>query len=335
MSNNIKPIKEFSEVLNTIKNAREKAFKQINATLIQLYWDIGKYVSQKVEKENWGKSIVQELSAYIQKNGPEIKGFSARNIWRMKQFYETYKDDKKMSTLWAELSWSHHRRIMSLKTPEEREFYLKICAKERYSVRELERLISTGTFERTMLAQKNMSDAVKQLPKSTENIFKDTYVLDFLDLPVPYKEKDLQMALVSSLKDFILELGKSFSFIGQEYRIQVGNQDFYIDLLFFHRELQSLVAFELKTEKFKPEFMGQLEFYLEALDRDVKLPNENPSIGILLCREKDNEVVEYAISRSASPTLIADYETKLIPKESLRKKLNEFYKLLENKNEKR
>ncbi len=333
MSKTIQPIKQFSEVLNTIKSVREKVYKQVNASLIQLYWDIGKYVSQKVEKENWGKSIVQELSEYIQKNEPGIKGFSARNIWRMKQFYETYKEYQKLSTLWAELSWSHNRRIMSLKTPEEREFYLNLCAKERYSVRELERLINTGTYERTMLAPKNMSEAVKQLPKSTENIFKDTYVLEFFDLPVPHKEKDLQTALVSSLKDFILELGKNFSFIGQEYRIQVGNQDFYIDLLFFHRELQSLVAFELKTEKFKPEFMGQLEFYLEALDRDVKLPDENPSVGVLLCREKDNEVVEYAISRSVSPTLIADYETKLIPKDLLRKKLNEFYHLLESKNE--
>ena len=333
MSKEIIPTKQFSEVLNTIKSVREKVYKQVNASLIQLYWDIGKYVSQKVEKENWGKSIVQKLSEYIQKNEPGIKGFSARNIWRMKQFYETYKENEKLSTLWAELSWSHHRQIMSLKTPEEREFYLNLCAKGHYSVRELERLINTGTYERTMLAQKNMSEAVKQLPKSTENIFKDTYILDFLDLPVPHKEKDLQTALVSSLKDFILELGKNFSFIGQEYRVQVGNQDFYIDLLFFHRELQSLVAFELKTEKFKPEFMGQLEFYLEALDRDVKLPNENPSIGVLLCRDKDNEVVEYALSRSLSPTLIADYEIKLIPKELLLKKLNEFYNLLKNRND--
>ncbi len=222
---------------------------------------------------------------------------------------------------------------MSLKTPEEREFYIKLCVKENYSVRELERLINTGAYERTMLAQNNMSEAVKQLPKSTENIFKDTYILDFLDLPVLHKEKDLQTALVGSLKGFILELGKSFTFIGEQYRVQVGNQDFYIDLLFFHRELQSLVAFELKTERFKPEFMGQLEFYLEALDRDVKLPTENPSIGVLLCRDKDNEVVEYALSRSISPTLIADYETKLISKELLRKKLNEFYNLLENRND--
>ena len=333
MSKEIKPGKQFSEVLNTIKSVREKVYKQVNASLIQLYWDIGKYVSQKVEKENWGKSIVQELSEYIQKNEPGIKGFTARNIWRMKQFYETYKGDEKLSSLRAEISWTHNRRIMSLKTPEERSFYLNLCAKEHYSVRELERLINTGTYERTMLAQKNMSEAVKQLPKSTENIFKDTYILEFLDIPVPHKEKDLQTGLVSSLKDFILELGKNFTFIGQEYRVQVGHQDFYIDLLFFHRELQSLVVFELKTEKFRPEFMGQLEFYLEALDRDVKLPNENPSIGVLLCRDKDNEVVEYALSRSLSPTLIADYETKLIPKELLRKKLNEFYNLLERRND--
>jgi predicted nuclease of restriction endonuclease-like (RecB) superfamily len=197
-------------------------------------------------------------------------------------------------------------------------------------VRELEKLINTGTYERTILANKKMPEALKQLPQRTDNIFKDTYVLDFLNLPTPYKEKDLQTALIKSLKDFILELGKGFSFVGEEYRLQVGNDDFYIDLLFFHRELQCLVAFELKTEKFKPEHIGQLEFYLEALDRDVKMPHENPSIGVLLCREKNNEVVEYALSRSLSPTLIADYETKLIPKDLLRKKLNEFYNLLEN-----
>ncbi len=333
MSNEMMQKNQFSEILRTIKNAREKVYKQVNASLIQLYWDIGKYVSQKVEKENWGKSVVQELSEYIKRNEPGIKGFTARNIWRMKQFYDTYKDDAKLSSLRAEISWTHNRRIMSIKNPEERTFYLKLCAKEHYSVRELERLINTGTYERTILAQKNMSEAVKQLPKSTDAIFKDTYILDFLDLPIPHKEKDLQTALVSSLKDFILELGKNFTFIGEQYRVQVGNQDFYVDLLFFHRELQSLVAFELKTEKFKPEFMGQLEFYLEALDRDVKLPTENPSIGVLLCRDKDNEVVEYALSRSLSPTLIADYETKLIPKELLRKKLNEFYNLLENRND--
>jgi len=170
---------------------------------------------------------------------------------------------------------------------------------------------------------------VSELPQSTDGIFKDSYVFEFLDLPIPHKEKDLQQALVASLKDFILELGFGFTFIGQEYRLQVGNEDFFIDLLFFHRQLQCMVAIELKTDKFKPAYLGQLEFYLEALDQNVKLAHENPSIGILLCREKDGEVVKLALNRSLSPTVIADYETKLIPKELLRQKLNEFYTLLE------
>ena len=168
-----------------------------------------------------------------------------------------------------------------------------------------------------------MPEIVKQLPQNVENIFKDSYIFDFLDLPVPHSEKDLQTALVSSLKDFILELGKGFSFIGQEYRVQVGNDDFYIDLLFFHRQLQCLVALELKTEKFKPKHPGQLEFYLEALDRGLKKENENPSVGILLCKGKDEEVVKFAMARNISPAIVADYETKLIDKKLLQKKLHE------------
>ncbi|MEA1987019.1 MAG: PDDEXK nuclease domain-containing protein [Candidatus Marinimicrobia bacterium] len=335
MSKDLTNKQDFSFVLSTIKQAQQKVYKQVNKALLELYWQVGKYVSDKVSSEQWGKSVIEDMSKYILENEPNIKGFSARNIWTMKQFYEMYAYlGEKLPTLLAEIGWSHNRRIMSLKTPEEREFYLKLCAENNYSFRELERLINTGTFERTMLANKKMPEIVKQLPQNVENIFKDSYIFDFLDLPVPHSEKDLQTALASSLKDFILELGKGFSFIGQEYRVQVGNDDFYIDLLFFHRQLQCLVALELKTEKFKPEHLGQLEFYLEALDRDVKLPNENPSIGILLCREKNNEVVEYALSRALSPALISDYETKLIPKELLRKKLNEFYQILESKNDK-
>ncbi len=328
MNKDLKPVNQFSEILNKIKNAQKKVYKQINNSLIKLYWEVGKYVSKKVKNENWGKSVVEDLATFIQKNEPGIKGFSARNIWRMKQFHETY---PKLSTPWTVLSWSNHRRIMALKTAEEREFYLKLCAQKKYSFRELERLIKTSTFERTLLGDKNLSDAVTQLPQNTTGIFKDSYIFDFLDIPIPHKEKDLQQALVSQLKDFILELGIGFSFIGQEYRLQVGNDDFFIDLLFFHRDLQCLIAFELKTSKFKPEHLGKLEFYLEALDRDVKLQHENPSIGVLLCREKNDEVVEYALSRSVSPTFISEYETKLIPKELLRKKLNEFYLLLEEK----
>ena len=174
--------------------------------------------------------------------------------------------------------------------------------------------------------------AIAELPQNPKGIFKDSYVFEFLDLPVPHKEQDLQQALVASLKDFILELGTGFTFIGQEYRLQIGNDDFAVDLLFFHRHLQCLVAFEIKNRKFQPADLGQLEFYLEALDQTAKLPDENPSIGVLLCREKDDEVVRLALNRTLSPTVIAEYETKLIPKELLRQKINEFYELLEGVN---
>jgi predicted nuclease of restriction endonuclease-like (RecB) superfamily len=334
MASNIKKYhSNFDEVLSAIQSARQKVFKQVNASLIDLYWSVGMYISEQVKNSDWGKGIVEELASFILQKEPEIKGFTANNIWRMKKFYETYENlpqcGKKLPTPWTELSWSHHRRIMTLKTEEERGFYLLLSSKQNYSVRELEKLINSSTFERTMIANGNLSEQVKHLPQKTENIFKDSYIFDFLNLPKEHKEKDLQKALIVSLKDFILELGTGFSFIGEEHRLQVGNDDFYIDLLFFHRELQCLVAFELKTGKFKPQHMGQLEFYLEALDRDVKLPQENPSIGVLLCREKDNEVVEYALSRSLSPAVVADYETKLIPKATLQRKLNELYQILE------
>lgn len=322
---------QFTKVLTQIQQARQRAYSQVNKTLVELYWNIGQYISRQVQNNGWGKGIVEDLSVFLKYKDPNIKGFSARNIWTMKQFYETYQQDEKLPSLMAELSWTHNRRIMSLKTAEERRFYLLLCSQQRYSIRELERLINSGTFERTMLADQKLSETVKQLPQPVEGVFKDSYIFDFLDLPVPHKEKELQQALVASLKDFILELGIGFSFIGQEYRLQVGTDDFFIDLLFFHRQLQCLVAFELKTKKFNPAHLGQLEFYLEALDRDVKLSHENPSIGVLLCREKNDEVVQYALSRSVSPAIISDYETKLIPKEVLRKKLNEFYELLEGK----
>lgn len=331
MSEPPKPIQsqQFAEILGQIQSAKQKAYSQVNKTLVELYWNIGKHVSTQVAKAQWGKNTVEQLAKYIQQQEPSISGFTARNIWRMKQFYETYQGDEKLSALWAELSWTLNRRIMTLKSSEEREFYLMLCNQKKYSGRELDRLINTGTYERTMLLGENLSPVVAELPQSTEGVFKDSYVFEFLDLPIPHKEKDLQQALVASLKDFVLELGIGFTFIGQEYRLQVGNEDFAVDLLFFHRQLQCMVAFELKTRKFKPADLGQLEFYLEALDQNEKLPNENPSIGILLCREKDDEVVKLALNRSLSPTVIAEYETKLIPKELLRQKLNEFYALLE------
>ena len=326
-------LSEFQDILSRIQTARRKAHSQVNSTVIELYWTIGQYIDRQVENSNWGQGVVTELSWYIRDQDPELKGYTPRNLWRMRQFYQTWRDQPKLSTLWTQLSWSHNRRIMTLKTPQERQFYLTLCVEKGYSFRELERLIQSGTFERTMLGEGNLSEAVRQLPQDTDGVFKDSYVFEFLNLPVPHREKDLQQALVASLKDFILELGVGFSFIGQEYRLQVGTDDFFVDLLFYHRHLQCLVAFELKTVKFDPSHLGKLEFYLETLDRNVRLEYENPSIGVLLCREKNDEVVRYALARSVSPAVIADYETKLIPKNLLRRKLNEFYLLLGESNE--
>ncbi len=322
--------KDFQTVLNQIQNAKQKAYSSVNTILIELYWEIGKYISTKTTQENWGKGVVKELATFLKEKDPTSKGFGDKNLWLMKQFFETYKEDEKLYTLCREISWSNNRRIMSLQTIEEREFYLVLSIKNRYSYRELDKQINTSTFERTMIADKKLSTVLKELPQNVSGVFKDSYIVDFLDLPHNHKEKDLQNALIGSLKEFILELGLGFAFIGQEYRVQVGNEDFYIDLLFFHRTLQCLVAFELKVGKFKPSDLGQLEFYLEALDRDVKQPQENPSIGVLLCREKNDEVVEYALSRTLSPTVISQYKTKLIPKEILQQKMNELYEQLEN-----
>jgi predicted nuclease of restriction endonuclease-like (RecB) superfamily len=316
----------FADIIQLIKQSRTNAIKAVNTELINLYWNIGEYITKKIEQSEWGDSVVSELAHFIQKHEPEIKGFSDKNIWRMKQFYETYKDFPKLSTLLREISWSHNLAIFSrCKTAEEREFYLKLAKLESYSFRELDRQISSSLFERTMIGNSKLSPPLRESNKDISNTFKDSYVFEFLNLPDVYSESDLQRGLVRQMKNFILELGKDFLFIGEEYKLQVGNSDFYIDLLFYHRGLQCLVAFELKTDKFKPDHLGQLNFYLEALDRDVKKPNENPSIGVLLCKDKDSEVVEYALSRSLSPTMVSEYKTQLPNKKLLQQKLHELF----------
>lgn len=291
-----------------------------------MYWNIGEYISKRVETTEWGQSVVKELAHYIQKTEPEIKGFSDKNLWRMKQFYETYKDFPKLSSLTRQLSWTNNTIIFSRsKSIEEQEFYLNLTLQEKYSSRELERQINSSVFERTMIGQKKLSALPREIRNEFHNIFKDSYVFDFLNLPEPHNESDLQKGLIHQMKNFILELGKDFLFIGEEYKVQVGNSDFYVDLLFYHRGLQCLVAFELKADKFKPEHLGQLNFYLEALDRDVKKATENPSICVLLCKDKDSEVVEYALSRSLSPTMVAEYQMQLPDKKLLQQKLHELF----------
>jgi len=320
----------FAEVLHLIEAARQRAFQAVNTELIQLYWQVGEYISRKLEAAAWGEGVVEQLAAYIATRHPDIKGFTRRNLFRMRQFYEIYRDDEKVSALLTQIPWTHNLMILSrCKRPEEREFYLRLCVRERWSSRELERQLAGALFERSVLAPPKGSPAVTLLHPDAANIFKDTYLLEFLDLPAGHSERDLQAALVANLRQFLLELGADFAFAGEQLRLQVGGRDFALDLLFFHRGLNCLVAFELKIDEFQPEYLGKLEFYLEALDRDVRKPHENPSIGVLLCATRDSEVVEYALSRALSPALIAEYRTQLPDKNLLQAKLHEFYTLLQ------
>ncbi|MEI6594599.1 MAG: PDDEXK nuclease domain-containing protein [Bacteroidota bacterium] len=237
---------------------------------------------------------------------------------------------KFVSTVLTQTTWTNHLEILSgAKSAEEKLFYLLISIKEKLNKLELRRQIKSATFERTMMGNKIVSAVRTQLP---EGIFKDPYVFEFLDLPDGYSENDLEKALIKNLQKFIIEIGKGFAYMGNQFRLQVGNKDYYTDLLFYHRDLQCMVLFELKIEEFEPEFLGKLNFYLEALDRDVKRLHENPSIGILLCKGKDTEVVEYAMARNVSPAMIADYETKLIDKKVLANKLHQLVEQLSKEN---
>jgi predicted nuclease of restriction endonuclease-like (RecB) superfamily len=325
---------DFAPVLQLIRQARSRTLTAINHELIDLYWQLGQYLSEKVKLESWGKSTVQQLAAWLSQQELDLKGFSASNLWRMRQFYDTYASSEKLAPVVRELPWTHNLIILGkCNSNEEREFYLKTAIQQRWNKRDLERQLNASLFERTLANPAQTSAALKDLHPTAPTVFKDSYLIDFLDLPAHHNEADVRRGLVGNLKGFLLELGTGFTFVGEEYRVQVGNQDFFIDLLFFHRGLQALVAFELKIEDFKPAYMGQLEFYLEALDRDHKQPHEAPSIGVLLCKSADADVVEYTLARTASPALVAKYLTQLPNKELLQAKLGEFYELLTHNEE--
>lgn len=321
--------KQFKEIINIIESAKERSYRKVNEELILMYRDIGEYISRESKNVEYGDAFVDRLAKLFTDNYPDLKGFNRRGLYRMKQFYEMYKDEEKVTPLVTQLSWTNHLKIMSAcKTMEERIFYMNMCVKERLSKRELERQVDSGYFERYMLSQKTLTPAIEESRRATGNVFLDNYVLDFLDLPETVSERDLQKSIIRNLKDFILEIGKDFTFIGEEYRVQVGKHDYYIDLLFYHRELSCLVAFELKIGEFKPEYVGKINLYLEALDREVKKENENPSVGVILCASKDDEVVEFALSRSLSPTMVSEYNLKLIDKRLLQRKLKEYIELV-------
>jgi predicted nuclease of restriction endonuclease-like (RecB) superfamily len=260
---------QFNEIAQIITEGKNSAYSAVNEVLIATYWWIGQYINEKMAAAEWGDGIVRQLADYLKKHLSDPKGFSDKNLWRMKLFYETYAKDEKLSPLVRQLGWTQHLIILSrTKSAEEREYYLRLAIKERYTKRELERQIDCCLFERTIASLPKISTALKDTYPSAATILRDSYTLDFFCLPPVHFEADIRKGIVSALKHFLIEFGRDFAFVGEEYRVQVGLKDFSIDLLFYHRELQCLVAFELKLDEFKPEHLGKLSFYLEALDRD-------------------------------------------------------------------
>ncbi len=336
MNDKIESNMNFDEIVKMVETRRNNAYRKVNEELVSLYWDFGKYISEKVNDGIFGEKIIDKLVEFMKKNYPTLKGFNRSGIYRMKQFYETYKDNEFVAPLVRQISWSHNTMILgATKTIEEKEFYIRMCIKNNYSKRELDRQISSGYYYRYMLSDGKGNESIEKATGEDDypnTRLLDTYSLEFLDLPNEYSEKDFKKSIIANMKKFILEIGKDFTYVGEEYRIQVGDEDFYIDLLFLNRTLNCLVAFELKTEKFKPEYISKMDFYLEALDRQEKKKDENPSVGIILCASKNEQVVEYTMSRSMSPTMVSEYSVNLIDKKLLENKLKEINEMVEENN---
>lgn len=314
----------FEEIINIIETRRNNAYRKVNEELVNMYWDIGRYVSEKINNALWGDKTIKNLAEYLKAKYLSLKGFDRSGIYRMKQFYEIYKDNQIVAPLVRQINWTNNKIILgATKSKEEREFYLKLCIQNNYSKRELERQIKSSYYERYMLSNDRLNDDLKlDCEKYIKPRILDTYSLEFLNLPKVYSEKELRKEIILNLKEFILEIGNDFAFISEEYRIEVSNESYYIDLLLFNRSLNCLVAFELKIGKFRPEYISKMNFYLEALDMKEKKKCENPSVGIILCTSKNKEVVKYALSRSISKTKVSEYILKLPNKKVLEDKLS-------------
>jgi predicted nuclease of restriction endonuclease-like (RecB) superfamily len=312
-----------NDLKNKIKQARYQAYRTVNKELISLYWDIGKSIVEKQEKLGWGQKIIQQLAEDIQKEFPLNSGFSERNLKYMRKFYLEYKDKPKVQPLVAQIPWSHNLIILDkTKNDYEKEYYGRMILKYSWSKRILAHQIESKSFER-FLTDKKSHNFDKTLPvkmlKKVKSTMKDSYLLDFLEISEDIKEKELERKILENIKSFLLELGIGFTFIGNQYKIVLGENEYFIDLLFYHRHLRCLIAIDLKIGKFIPEYAGKMNFYLNLLDDKAKLQDENPSIGLILCKEKDNIVVEYALRNIKKPVGIAKYYlTRKLPAKLLK-----------------
>lgn len=306
-----------SAVKERIRSAQYEALKAVNKELVGLYWDIGRMIVERQDVEGWGKAVVDQLAADVQAAFPGITGFSRRNIFYMREFYLLYRDDMRVQPLVAQIGWSHNLVIMErCKDPLAREFYLRMTRKFGWSKSVLIHQIDNQSYEKSLLGQTNFDQVLTpELRAQAKLAVKDEYTFDFLELGEQHSERELERALIARVEDFLRAMGGMFALMGSQYRLEVDGREFFIDLLLFHRRLRCLVAIELKVGEFLPEFVGKMQFYLAALDLQVSQEDENPSIGIILCKEKSRTIVEYALRDARKPIGVATYEiTKTLPK---------------------
>lgn len=358
---------EFDEVYQIITAHRKRVIRAVNNESMLMVWEVGGYVSYKLKTSMWGDGVVRQLSEFIRTKDPKARGWSYRTIYKMVQLYDTYSTSS-FTTLLAETDmsaykdivpfqtaqidgniivpfemaqmpevlfatgWTNHQIILSrCKTDTSRLFYMLYAGREGLENKELTRALKTDTMSSILGSKDVQSETMHREYPQSSTLFKDTVYLEMLGLPVKYKESKLRKSIIAHMKDFILEMGKDFLFIDDEHRVTVGGKTFKVDLLFYHRLLQCMVAIELKTTEFHPKDLGQLEFYLEALDQEERRSNENPSIGIILCKDADMEVVRFALNRSMSPTMIALYKEQLQVGGVIQRSLVEFCKFLNDK----
>jgi len=307
-----------SEVKERVRSAQYAALKAVNKELVGLYWDIGRMIAQRQDKSGWGKSVVENLSEDLRREFPGVSGFSVQNLWYMRQFYREYSGHERLQPLVGEIAWAHNLVIMSkCKDPLQREFYIRMTRKFGWTKNVLIHHIENQSYEKSLLGQTNFDQALTpELRAQAKLAVKDEYTFDFLELGEEHSERELERALIVRIEDFLRAMGGMFAFMGSQYRLEVDGEEFFIDLLLFHRRLRCLVAIELKVGTFKPEFVGKMQFYLTALDREVRQSDENPSIGIILCKEKNRTIVEYALHDAKKPIGVATYEvTRTLPRE--------------------
>jgi predicted nuclease of restriction endonuclease-like (RecB) superfamily len=306
-----------AEIKERVRSAQYAALKAVNKELVGLYWDIGRLIVERQADSNSGPSIAEQLAKDLRAEFPGLAGFSRRNVFYMRELFILYRDDERVQPLVAQIGWTHNLVIMQrCKDPLEREFYLRMTRKFGWSKNVLIHQIEGQSYERSLLGQTNFDQALTPALRAQARLaVKDEYTFDFLDLGGEHNERELERALIARIEDFLRAMGGLFAFVGSQFRIEVDGDEYFIDLLLFHRHLKALVALDLKIGKFQPEFVGKMQFYLAALDRQVRVDGESPSIGIILCKEKNRTVVEYALHDARKPIGVATYEiTKILPK---------------------